>query len=129
MVRTTIPVLVVLALGTAAVMLGMSGFADVWGSPTPQVERAGDHVNESAASVSPQNGSVQGPVSSGDSSIVGLIADGLGSLTDIAGGVVLLPLTLIKLGFPRWFAIPIGSLAELIVGIGLFEFATNREWT
>ncbi len=127
--RTVDPVLVVLAIGVAGAMLGMSGFTAVWGADTPSVDRASDKMNESAEAVSPNNGPVEGPVSSGDSSIVGLIANGLGSLVDIAGAVVLLPITLMNLGFPAWFAVPIGSIGEIIVGIGIFEFATNREWT
>jgi len=127
--RTLVPVLVVLCIGTSGAMLGMSGFADSWGADPPSVESASSQVNGSAENVSPNEGPVEGPVSSGDSSIVGLIANGLGSLVDIAGAVIVLPLTLVNLGFPKWFAIPIGTVAEVIVGVGVFEFATNREWT
>lgn len=127
--RTIVPVLIVLAIGTSGAMLGMSGFADDWGAEPPQTDAASSQVNQSAKNVSPNNGPVEGPVSSGESNIVGLIASGLGSLVDIAGAVIVLPVTLMNLGFPAWFAIPIGSIAEVIVGIGVFEFATNREWT
>ena len=127
--RTTTPVLVVLAIGVAGLMIGGSGFTDVWGAKPPQVDSASSQVNASSANVSPNSGPVSGPVSTGDSSIVGLIVNGLGSLVDIAGAVAVLPLTLMNLGFPAWFAVPIGIIGELIVGIGLVEFATNRDWT
>lgn len=127
--RTIVPVFVVLAIAVAGMMLGMSGFQSAWGAPAPQTASAQDQLNASAQNASPNEGPVEGPVSSGESSIVGLIVNGLTTMVDIAGGVVLLPLTLMNLGFPAYFAIPVGALAELLVGIGLIEFATNREWT
>lgn len=126
--RTIAPVLIVLALGVAGMMTGMSGFSAAWGAEPPQTDAAASAVNDSAG-VGPNQGPVSGPVSTGDSSIVGLIVSGLTSLVDIGGAVVLLPVTLMTLGFPAWFAVPLGLLAQAIVGIGLIEFATNREWT
>lgn len=127
--RTIVPVLLVLAIGTAGAMIGASGFADMWGAPPPQTDAAVEQLEEGSSQVGPNSGPVSGPVSTGDSSIVGLIVNGLTSVVDIAGAVILLPLTLMNLGFPAWFAVPIGTLAELLVGIGIIEFATNREWT
>jgi len=128
MVKGNVPVFVVLAIGVAAAMIGMSGFIDAWGGEPPQVDAAASEVNESGAAVSPEQGPVEGPVSSGESNIVGLVVSGLGSLTDIAGAVVVLPITLMNLGFPAWFAVPIGTIAEAIVGIGIIQFATQRDW-
>jgi hypothetical protein len=61
--RTKAAVLVVFVIGVAATMILMSGFASVWGTDPPQVERASDRVNESASSVSPDDEPVSGPVS------------------------------------------------------------------
>lgn len=127
--RTTAPVMIVLALGVSGMMLGMSGFEQAWGAPAPDTSAAQSEVNGSAADVDPSGQPISGPVSSADSSTVGLIASGLGTVTDVAGAVVLLPLTLMNLGFPAFFAIPLGGLAQLIAGIGIIEFAVNREWT
>lgn len=121
-------VMVVLALGISGAMLGGAGFADAWGSPAPQTDAAQEELNESGGDLNPENTPVSGPVGSGDSEIVGLIASGLSSLTDLAGAVALLPWTLMSLGFPAWFAAPVGSLAYVLVGISLIEWATNREW-
>ncbi len=126
--RTIMPVLVVLAIGVAGAMLGMSGFESAWGAEPPSVEPASSQVNESAGSVGVEEGPVEGPVNSGESSIVGIVVDGLQSLTDIAGAVLVLPVTLMNLGFPAWFSIPVGAVAEALVGIGIIEFATNRVW-
>ena len=132
--RGITPVLIVLCIGVAGAMLGGSGFADAWGSPTPETTGAQEELNGSASDLQPANrpnddSVISGPVSSADSSIVGLIASGLGTLVNTAGAVVLLPMTLVNLGFPAWFAYPLGSIAYVVVGVSIIEFDTNREWT
>lgn len=129
--RTTAPVLMVLCIGVAGAMITMSGFTDAWGTPEPETGGAQDALEERSEAVNPggDEGSASGPVSSGESSIVGLIVDGSRALAGLAAAVVLLPITLMNLGAPGWFAIPAGSLAYIVSGIGVIEFATNREWT
>lgn len=127
--RTIAPVLLVMALGVSGMMLGLSGFDTAWGAPAPETGAAQEELNKSAEKVNPQNTPISGPVSASDSSTVGLIASALGTITDMVGAVVVLPMTLINLGFPAWFAVPLGMLAQLITGVGLIEFAINREWT
>jgi hypothetical protein len=127
--RTTAPVLLVFAVAVAGSMLALSGFGAAWGADPPQTDAAQSQLDESADQANPNNTPVSGPVSSGESEIIGLIASGLGSIVDFAAAVALLPLTLINLGVPAWFAYPIGSIAYLLAGIGVIEFATNREWT
>lgn len=127
--RTTMPVLMVFAIAVAGSMLALSGFGAAWGAEPPQTAAAQEQLNDSAAQANPNDQPVAGPVSSGQSDVVGLIANGLGSIVDFAGAVALLPLTLINLGFPVWFAVPLGSVAYLLAGIGIIEFGTNREWT
>jgi len=127
--RTIAPTFAVLALAVAGMMLGMSGFSAAWGAPAPQTDRAQDDLNSSAADLAPESGPVSGPVSAADSSIVGLLASGVQGAVEVAGAVALLPVTLINLGFPAWFAVPLGLVAYILTGIGIVEFATNREWT
>lgn len=126
--RTIATVVAVLVIGTSGLMLGMSGFEAAWGAEPPQTDAAADEVEKGAGNVGPNEKPVTGPVTSGDSSIVGIIVDGITSLIKLAGAVIVLPATLMNLGFPAWFAIPIGSLAELIAGIGLIQFASKRDW-
>lgn len=126
--NTYVPVLLVLAIGVSGMMIGMSGFDDVWGAGKPQTQGAQDALNGSAEQVNPNDEPVSGPVSSGESSAVGLFVDGIQSLASIAGSVALLPVTLIELGFPAWFSVPLGSIAYLVVGVGLVQFASKREW-
>lgn len=129
--RTIAPILVVLCIGVAGSMIGMSGFADAWGAPQPETGGAQSELEETSEGVNPggPTGSASGPVSSGESSIVGLVVDGSRSIVGIGAAVVLLPVTLMNLGAPPWFALPVGSLAYVVSGIGVIEFATNREWT
>lgn len=127
--RGTPFVLIVLVLGASAGMVTASGLAGVWGSPPPQVDDASGQLNDSASDLRPSSGPVEGPVSSSESDVVGLIVSGLGAITNMAGAVALLPLTLIQLGFPAWAGVPIGLLAQTVVGVSIIEFATNREWT
>jgi len=122
--------MVVMSLGLAGMMLGASGFEAAWGAPAPKTDAAQEEIekaNESAG-VKGTEGPVSGPVSSSDSSIVGLITDGLRGLVNIAGAVIVLPRTLVNLGFPGWFAWPIGTFASALAGIGIIQFATNRVW-
>ena len=42
--------------------------------------------------------------------------------------VGLLPLWLMRLGFPNYFAAPVGVFAQLIASIGLFQVITGREF-
>jgi hypothetical protein len=126
--RTIAALLLVLALGTSGAMLEASGFSDAWGAEPPKTSGAQEAVEDQADAVSPDQGPVVGPVNSDDNSIIGLVVDGLDSLVDLAGAVVLLPITLMNLGFPAWFAIPIGTLTNVIAGIGIIQWATQRQW-
>jgi len=129
--RTTAPVLMVLCIAVAGAMISGSGFADVWGTPEPETAGAQSALEERSEAVSPagESGSATGPVSSGESSIVGLVVDGSQSVAGIAAAVVLLPVTMTNNGFPWWFAYPVGSIAYIISGIGVIEFVTNRVWS
>jgi hypothetical protein len=127
--RTLVPMMIVLALAVAGMMLTGGAFASEWGAQPPSTEQAQAGLNDSAGDVNPQSGPIEGPVAQTDGSIIGLIGSGLGTITKIGGAVATLPLTLVNLGFPAWFAYPLGLIGQLLVGIGIIEFAINREWT
>jgi hypothetical protein len=126
--RTIAVVLVVFSIAVAVAILQGSGFAAVWGGETPQSQVAQEQLDEAATEVNPNNQPVEGPVNSGDSSLTGIIVDGIGGIVNIAGAVATLPSTLANLGFPVWFAAPVGSLAVIITGIGVVQFATGRDY-
>lgn len=127
--RTIAPVLVVFSIGAALLMVNMAGFGAAWGGQAPQSEVAQDELMNASNSSNPNDKPIQGPVSSGESSLTGIIVDGFSSIFDFASAVVALPATLMDLGFPGWLARPIGRFAQLIAGIGGIQFATGRDWT
>lgn len=118
----------VLSVGVAAMMLGMSGFTAAWGAPAPQTDAAVSELNRSNENFNASDPPVEGPVSSTDSSFIGLLTSGLQSVVDVAAAVVVLPLTLINLGFPAWFSVPLGLLAQFLTAVGVVQFATKRDW-
>lgn len=125
--KGTYPVMLVLALGIASMMWGMSGIGAVYGGPQDDLQ-TGEAVENTANESSVEGYDADaGPNQGGN--IVGLIFDGIGRIVSVAGMVVLLPLEIHNLGFPWWFAVPVGMLAQTIAGISIIEFATQREWT
>lgn len=131
MARTISALLFVVALGTATLIWGLSGFGAVYGvnDPVSGLE-SGDalqeQANDSAASNSGQfNGSAE---NAGDdtTNIVGIVISATSSIADLVTLVALLPWELQRLGFPAYFALPIGALTQLIAGISVLQFASNR---
>lgn len=129
--RSQMPVILVMALGVAAMMWGMAGVEDAYSSDNldelDSDQELSDQANESAVGEDGEFTGATGQTDDGD--IVGLIVSGAGSIARFLGAVVLLPLEIHSLGAPWWFALPIGLSAQTIVGIGLIEFVINREWT
>jgi hypothetical protein len=64
----------------------------------------------------------------GQGPFVGAILQFAGMVRTFITVVGLLPLYLMRLGFPNWFAGPVGVLAQLIASIGLFQVVTGREF-
>lgn len=127
--RTIYPTLFVVALGVATLMWTMSGAGALYGQTDPISGMQSDdalqqQANNSAAS---DGGEFNGSAKGGDSdNIVGLIISGTQAIVSFAGSVALLPAEIERLGFPWWFAFPIGASAQAIVGIGIVQFAANR---
>lgn len=122
-------VMIVVAIGIASMMLGMSGFGTAWGAPDTGGSPAAAEVNDSASEVGPQGQPISGPVSTGDSSVVGLIVSGGQAFISFLGSVAVFPIVLIDLGFPPYMAVPGGILAQLLAGISIIEWYSNRELT
>lgn len=122
-------VLVVVALGVATMMWGMSGIGTEYGATDPITGLESGEKLEQAAEDSPvhENGSFNGSAKGGsEDNIVGLIISGTQALVSFTVMVGLLPAELMNLGFPKWFAMPVGLATQAIVGIGIVQFATNR---
>jgi hypothetical protein len=127
--RTILPVGAVIALGLVLLLFTGSGFnALVTGdantnSLQDQLQDTSNETNVDDSTV------VEGSrETSGDGSIVGIAIGGASRLLGIVGLVALLPRTLQQLGFPAWFAVPLGSVASLIAAVGIIQFIAGRIW-
>jgi len=125
---TKLPVILVLSLAVAAAMWGGSGIAaDLTTDPASGLQSQDDLEDEANESSISEDGELEGPVASNEEgNIVGLIISSARSIAGVFGLAMLLPLELMALGIPGWAAIPLGFLAQIIVGIGLIQFATGR---
>lgn len=59
--------------------------------------------------------------------VVGVAISGGQFATQLVAAVALLPVTLMRLGFPNYFAVPVGGVAQTIAVVGVFQFVTGRE--
>ena len=126
--RTTAPLLVVISLAVAAAFFAGSGFnAIVNGDQNTQEleNELNQTANESAVGQEEFEGSRRGQ---GESSIVGLVVSGARNVGKIIGLMLMLPVFINNLGFPWWFAAPVGFVTQIMASIGLIQFTTGKEW-
>lgn len=124
--RTTFLLATVLCIGLAMALFAGSGFnALVQGSqaPGPLADSVEEQGNQSVIN---ENQSVSSDRTGSSGSLAGLILSSARTIGEIVGLVSLLPFTLQRLGFPAWFALPIGSVAYIIAGIGVVQFLSGR---
>jgi len=122
---------VVLAFGVLFAFAAGSGVgATIFGASPGDAEtsRTLDEIGDEASVDSDEGGGISADVA-GDNepTIVGVAISGGEFVSTLVGAVALLPLTLTRIGFPYWFAVPIGAGAQTIATIGLFQFVTGRE--
>ena len=122
---------VVLCFGLMFGLLAGSGVgATIFGASPGDAEstRTLEEIGEDASVDSEEGGGISADVA-GDNepTIVGVAISGGEFVATIVGAVALLPLTLVRLGFPNYFAVPVGAFAQGIGTIGLFQFVTGRE--
>jgi hypothetical protein len=123
--RTTFPLAVVLVMGVMSLMFAGSGFNAAVG-----MDRAGGVGSDVAGTADDQGifGGSNDLVSAkaGDNGLFGLVIGGgqllIGFVT--LGG--LLPDTLTALGFPDWFARPVGDMTEILLTLGVVQWITGR---
>ena len=124
---------VVLAFGVSFSLMAGSGFgAAVYGQSPGEAETSRT-IEEVSSQASVDENSEAGGLSAdvaGDNepTVVGVALSGGQFADELVGAVALLPVTLIGLGFPAYFAVPIGGVAQIIAFIGLVQFVTGREY-
>jgi hypothetical protein len=122
---------VVLAFGVFFALLAGSGVgASIFGASPGEAEssRTLEDISDEASVDTEEGGGIDADVA-GDNepTIVGVAISGGEFIAQLVGAVALLPLTLVRLGFPNYFAVPVGGGAQVIATIGLFQFVTGRE--
>ena len=125
--RTKSVVGVVLCFGLAFALLGGSEigmliFGEQPGDE-PTAETLGDIGNESSVDPDSDNDGLGADVA-GDNepTLVGLGISAGRFVTQLVAAVALLPTTLARLGFPSYFAYPVGFIAQIIAFVGLAQF-------
>ena len=123
---------VVLAFGVMFALLAGSGIgATVFGASPGDAEttRTLEDVGDDA-SVDPDSGGggfAADVTGDNEPTVVGVAISGGQFVAQLVGAVALLPVTLMRLGFPRYFAVPVGGVAQVIAFIGLAQFVAGRE--
>ena len=124
---------VVLAFGVAFALLGGSGIGPaVFGEdPDAETERVIEDISEEGdVNVDEDGEGGLGADIGGDNepTVTGVIISGGQFAAQLVAAVALLPLTLVRLGFPTYFAVPVGGLAQIIAFIGLVQFIGRTEY-
>jgi len=122
---------VVLAFGVMFSLAAGSGVgATIFGESPGEAETSQtlEDISNDASVDSEEGGGIDADVA-GDNepTTVGLALSGGEFLATFVGAIALIPLTLTNIGFPYWFAVPIGGAAQIVGTIGLFQFVTGRE--
>jgi len=125
--RTTPVIGLVLSLGVAFALLAGSGIGPALFGESPgdsETKRTLEDIGDDAdVGGEGEGGGVSADVA-GDNepTLVGFAISGGQFIVQIVGAIAFLPTTLLNLGFPDYFATPIGRLAQIIGTIGLFQF-------
>ena len=130
--RTIPVVLFVLSLGVSFAIIGGAGVgASIFGvgSQDAGTQEALDDAQKNTSLNKSDDGGLRGDVQgNNEPTVVGLVLSAGKAVVNVALVVGLLPYVLINLGFPAYFAVPVGGFAQIVVGIGVFQFVTGRIW-
>jgi len=123
---------VVLAFGVVFSLIAGSGIgAAVFGADPGGAEttRTLDEISNDS-SVDPDDGDGLSADVTGDNepTLVGVAISGGAFAANLVASVALLPVTLMRLGFPAYFAVPVGGVAQIIAFIGLIQFVRGTEY-
>lgn len=124
---------VILAFGLAFALMSGSGIgAMVFGENPDDAESSGtlDELIDGADVDEDEDGGGGLSGNIGDDNeptVTGFVISGAQFVAELVRAVALLPLTLMRLGFPSYFAVPVGGIAQIIAFVGLIQFVTGRE--
>ena len=123
---TRIVYIVVISIAVSGLIWQMAGFSELFTADSPGDDlKSGDKLEKQA-----QDSAVEGNFTSdtraNQGSLVGTIISGGSAIFSMIGIVVFLPGELMNLMLPRWFAQPVGTLASILISMGLIQFVTGR---
>jgi hypothetical protein len=125
--------LLVLSFGVAFSMLAGAGIGPAVFGESPADAESSRTLDEVAnqSNVDDESGGGLGADVEGDAepTLVGVAISGGKFVVNLVASVTLLPLMLMRLGFPAYFAVPLGGVAQIIAFIGLVEFIRTGELT
>jgi len=119
-------VLLVVSLGAAITMYQMAGLPALLGLGTTSDLESDEALENGSGTLDPNGQGLEGAANEQEGSIVGLIIGGGQAIFTFLGAVALLPFEMNKLGFPWWFALPIGLVLQIHAGITGIQFGVNR---
>jgi hypothetical protein len=124
--RTLAPLALVLALALTGAMFSGSGFNQLVDGEK-ELGQVQDQVDQAGAGSPAGEGELESNRrGTDDGSIVDLVISSAASIGRFAGLALTLPITMKELGFPGWFAFPVGSIIEILVAIGVIQFVSGR---
>ena len=117
----------VLAFGVAFSLLAGSGIGAAIFGENPEGAETAETLADISGDAEVDSDSESGGLSAdvaGDNepTLVGVAISGGQFAATLVGSVALLPVTLMRLGFPNYFAVPVGGVAQIIAFIGLIQF-------
>lgn len=120
--KTVYPLVLILAIAMASWMLADSEFNREVGvqHDTGLVDNYKNTAQN--VSVNQEDPGIVGSVAS----MLTMVVTAVSKLFNIVMFLVFLPLELIALGFPGWFAWPLGLSAQVLGSIGILQFAAGR---
>jgi len=129
--KTISVVTLVLCFGIAFTMIAGSGVgASVFGESGTDTGNAEtlEQIGEEAQPDADREDSAFSSDVRGDNepTLVGFAISGGQFIVQLVASVALLPATLMRLGFPNYFAVPVGLAAQTVAAVGLFQFVTGR---
>lgn len=110
---------VALALAMASAMLWGSGFADAVGA-----NQNNDELRSAADDAADKSAAERG--APGGGSIFGLVIFAARQLFNFVTLPLLLPVRLTQIGFPQWFAYPVGIGTQVVLSISIIQFLAGR---
>jgi hypothetical protein len=123
-VRAAFAFAIALSMALSALFIGGSGFTDAVGVDENRGSTIGEELQDRTnADDTTFNSSAR---SENEGSVAGFIISGISDVVDTIWLVIVLPITLRELGFPAWFANPVGFGVYALVSVGIAQAAAGR---